>query len=80
MTHRISGYYCTDGFVDGRGEYLVVIEGGRIFEAHGFGEELFVRQYGADRPILTNGCWEFWPDADELTRLGIVPTQMILEG
>jgi hypothetical protein len=39
---------------------------------------LFVRQYGSDCPILTNGCWEFWPDESDLTRLGIVPTQMIV--
>lgn len=78
MAHRINGYYCTDGYGEGRGDYLVKIQGGRIFEAYGFGEELFVRQYGSDCPILTNGCWEFWPDEDDLTRLGIVSTQMIV--
>jgi hypothetical protein len=34
-------------------------------------------QWGGDAPILTNKCWQFWPDESELTRLGIVPTQMI---
>ncbi len=80
MASKINGTFCTNGYHDGaRGFYLVDIRDGRIFEADGpcAGDELFVRQYGNDATILTNGCWEFWPDDADLTRLGLAPTQMV---
>jgi hypothetical protein len=80
MAKRINGYYCTEGYHDGgRGVYLVDIKDGRIFEAEGpcYGDELYVRRYGNDAPILTNGVWEFWPDETDLIRLSITPKQMI---
>jgi hypothetical protein len=82
MAHKISGDFCTNGYYDGgRGAYFVELRAGRIFCAENrYGDdngELFVRQYGNDAPILTNGVWEFWPDDVDLKRLGIVPTQMI---
>jgi hypothetical protein len=81
MTKIIHGDHCTNGYHDGvRGSYLVDIKDGLIYEADGpcAGDQLYVRQYGNDAPILTNGCWEFWPDQSDLDRLGIVPTQMIV--
>ena len=80
MGHKINGHHCTNGYHDGgRGFYLVEIRGGRIFDADGpcSGDELHVRQWGNDAPVLTNGCWEFWPDDADLARLRILPIQMI---
>lgn len=80
MAHQINGYHCKGGYhTEGRGCYLVEIVGGRLYDtdSSAWGDEVYVRQYGDDAPILTNGCWEFWPDDSDLARLGIVPTQMI---
>lgn len=83
MAHQIRGYHCTNGYHDGgRGSYLVDVRDGRLFSPEGCGDqsgEVFVRRYGDDAPILTNGVWEFWPDEADLVRLGITPTQMIGE-
>jgi hypothetical protein len=80
MAHKISGDHCTDGYHDGfRGTFWVDIVDGYLFDT--YGDELYLRDYGSDATILTNGCWEFWPDNRSLQHLasvGITPTQMIV--
>jgi hypothetical protein len=75
--NRIKGIFVDEnGFNNGRGIYLVDIADGRITDAE-TRETLRLEQWGSDCPILTNGCWQFWPDDSELARLSIVPVQMI---
>lgn len=77
---RIAGIWTTGGYSDGRGALYCIINGQRILDADpmaGPDSVLRCEQWGSDAPIITNGCWQFWPDESELTRLGLVPTQMI---
>lgn len=79
----ISGHWSRDGYLDGRGTVRCIVDGQSIIDADlraGPDAVLRCEQWGNDAPIITNGCWEFMPDAADLTRLGIVPVQMIREG
>ena len=76
MAHIIRGNYCENGYLGDRGTVRVTNENGRLYDPS-YGEEIYVRQYGSDAPIVTNGVWEFWPDKNELERLGLTPTQMV---
>jgi len=71
----IHGDHCVNGYLAGRGSYLIEIKGDRIYDTE-TGERLYLQQVGNDCPVLTNGCWEFWPDDSEMKRLGLVPTHI----
>jgi hypothetical protein len=83
MTSKmIKGDWMTDGYLGGRGMLHVDVDatgGLRDMDpaCHSDDGLLYLRQYGSDCPVITNGCWTFAPDAAELTRLGLVPVQMI---
>jgi hypothetical protein len=79
MAHIKGVYVDESGFNAGRGMYLIEVAGDRITDVE-TGEALRCEQWGGDCPILTNGCWQFWPDESELARLLIVPVQMIAAG
>lgn len=70
----VKGDFSEAGYLEGRGAILVekTSDGIRDFETR---ERLTCTQYGNDPIIISNGCWEFLPDSDELTRIGLVPQQ-----
>jgi hypothetical protein len=79
----IKGIWMNDDGTQGFGHrlHLEITEDGQMFDP-AIGPSMPVRceVWGGDAPIFTNGAWTFWPDEDELTRLGITPTQMIAGG
>lgn len=74
--YAIKGTYVDEnGFNDGRGTLRITLTtDGTIADDM---ETLRCEQWGGDVPIITNGCWQFWPDESELARVGIAPKQMI---
>lgn len=74
----IEGDFADNGYITDRAALRVLVDKtGALRDADFVDEPMWCRQYGADAPILTNGCWDFIPDAGELERCGIVPEQMI---
>ena len=81
-TYAIKGDWMRDGYLDGRDRLRVTVEDDGSLADPDYpcaqGEiALKCEVWGGDCPIITNGCWTFAPDNDELTRVGIVPRQMI---
>lgn len=78
---QIAGDWMTaDGFLDGRDRlWIRLSEAGTLVDPQD-NEPLYLRQYGRDWPVITNGVWTFAPDnqvIDRLATLGVTPQQMI---
>jgi hypothetical protein len=79
--YHIAGDWSEHGYLAGRDRLPIDVHAdGKITDPDTRAyplDELYCRQYGNDCPIITNGVWEFMVDPDELTRIGVTPTQMI---
>jgi len=80
IKHNIRGHWMDDGYVDCADVLSIEIEAdGTIYDGSGRAPNmpLRVEQWGEDCPIITNGCWTFAPDTDDLARAELVPVQMV---
>ena len=79
--YSIAGDWSDNGYLAGRDRLPIEVHAdGRITDPDARAwpdDRLHLRQYGNDCPVITNGVWAFMVDPSELTRVGIVPEQMI---
>jgi hypothetical protein len=73
---HIAGDWSENGFLAGRDLLTIEVQADGSITDPVDDMPISFQQWGRDCPIITNGCWEFMVDTSEMTRIGLVPTQM----
>jgi hypothetical protein len=90
--HYVRGtFYEGEGYQAGAGTIMIELGITGQRDEHGRSVDTTIRDYETGEPLLfrdcgdgvatiTNGCWEFSPDATDIARLGLVPVRTVARG